>query len=161
MGSGKTTLGRLLAAQARAAFVDLDAHVEWLAQRSIAEVFERHGEHAFRDYELRALRDIVAAPPGRAVIATGGGVVENQTARDLVRGLGTIVWLRADPEASVQRLCPKSRAARPLLAANWRRRWARREPLYAALADHVVSTHPEPVEASLAVLVKLLRLATE
>jgi shikimate kinase len=99
------------------------------------------------------LRALAAAPPARAVIATGGGIVESEAAAALLRALGPVVWLRADPDAALQRLDAAARAARPLLAGGaWRGRWAQRQSRYAALADHVVSTHPESVETSLAAL---------
>ena len=97
------------------------------------------------------LEALVAGAPVRCIVATGGGAVELAAAPALLHGLGHVVWLRADPDACIARL-GAARAMRPLLDADWRARWERRAPLYAALADVIVDTHPVPFEASLAAL---------
>jgi shikimate kinase len=158
MGSGKSTLGPLLASRLEVPFVDLDAEIERRVACSIAELVERDGEPVFRRYELDVLQALGTEAPRPAVVATGGGIVELPNALQHLRALGQVVWLRADPEVSVGRLDATARAARPLLdpAGSWRRRWERREPLYRACADVVVGTHPETVGESLE---QLLRLA--
>jgi len=161
MGSGKTTLGRLLAAHADCAFIDLDTRIEAAAGCSIRELFEREGEPGFRARELAALTDLVTSPPLRAVVATGGGIVETDAAVPLLRRLGRVIWLRADPEAAAARAAAAG-ATRPLLQSDvWRARAAARAPRYAALAEHVVSTHPESVAASLAALVAVVDATVE
>jgi shikimate kinase len=156
MGSGKTTLGARLAARVGADFVDLDDAVEARAGTSIVEIFATRGEAAFRALELETLAALAASPPARCVVAAGGGIVETTAAHALLHQLGSIVWLRADPAACVLRLS-SGRAARPLLApgADWRVRWEQRAPLYRALADHIVSTHPDDPESSLTALAAL------
>jgi len=151
MGSGKSTLGLLVAVRLRAPFIDLDERVEAVAGCSVAEIFASEGESAFRRRELEALRALAASAPERAVISTGGGIVETAAAAPLVRGLGRVVWLRADPAACVDRV-GATRDGRPLLAGDWSARWDRRVSLYEAWADAVVSTHPESVNVSLAAL---------
>ena len=153
MGSGKTTLGRMLAAARGTPFVDLDAVVEAGAGASVADIFAREGEAGFRSRESAALAALAASAPEGCVLATGGGIVESQAAAATLRQFGRIVWLAADPEACVARL-GAGRAARPLLAepAAWRARWNKRENLYRDLADITVCTHPDTVEASLAAL---------
>jgi len=151
MGSGKSTLGALAAARCGVPFTDLDVEIERRAGTSVAAVFARDGEAGFRARELQALADLVPGRAPGAVLATGGGIVETAAALPLLRQWGRIVWLRADPVASVGRLGPAS-AGRPLLQGDWRARYEDRAARYAAWADAVVSTHPEPVEASLAAL---------
>lgn len=151
MGSGKSTLGALVAERCGVPFTDLDVEIERRAGCSVADVFAREGEPGFRARELQTLAEIVPAMPAAAVLATGGGIVETDAALPLLRQCGRIVWLRADPEASVRRL-GTARAGRPLLHGDWRTRYARRAARYAAWAEAVVSTHPEPVEESLAAL---------
>lgn len=153
MGSGKTTLGRRLAAQVGAEFVDLDRDIEALGGRAAGDVLRQDGEARFRALELVALEDVVQRAPVRCILATGGGIVETPAAPPLLRRFGTLVWLRADPEVCVARL-GAARASRPLLddGAGWRARWQRREPLYRALAQHVVDTHPQDESASLQAL---------
>lgn len=152
MGSGKSTLGALVAGRCGVPFMDLDTEIERRAGCTVAEVFAREGESGFRARELQVLGELVPALAGPAVLATGGGIVETDAALPLLRQAGRIVWLRADPEASVQRL-GASRAARPLLQADWRARYARRAARYAAWSDAAVSTHPDAVEASLVALI--------
>lgn len=150
MGAGKSTLGRRLAAQSGGDFVDLDEVIEQRSGCSVAELFASEGESGFRARELAALRDLAARRPRPAVVAVGGGIVETPGAAPLLRELGTIVWLAADPHVCVARL-GAARATRPLLAPGnaWQRRWEVRAPLYRALAAAVVSTHPEGIETSL------------
>jgi len=154
MGSGKSTLGALAAREVGVDFVDLDACIEARTGKSVARIFATEGEPAFRRHELDALRQL--DPPAGAIIATGGGIVETAAALPLMRALGRIVWLTADPDASVRRV-GASAAVRPLLAGDWRSRWSGRAPAYAEWADAWVSTYPEPVEASLAALLALWR----
>jgi shikimate kinase len=160
MGSGKSTLGARLAARLAVPFVDLDIEIAQRTGTSIVDLVGREGEAAFRRYELDALLEIVRMAPPACVIATGGGIVETPAAHAALRALGRIVWLRADPEASVSRL-GAARAERPFLASDvdWRERWRHREPLYLALADAVVSTHPETEDESLDALGERIRSA--
>lgn len=110
MGSGKTTVGTLLAQRLGYSFIDTDAVIEQVTQRSIPEVFAQDGEAAFREIETQVLGHVVSHV--RMVIATGGGLaaqVENW--RYLQHGV--VVWLDASPEILYQRL--QGDRTRPLL----------------------------------------------
>ena len=87
-GSGKSSVGRSLAKQWDARFVDLDAEIERTAGRSIAEIFRKEGEDGFREVEEAALRQ-AANDADRCVIACGGGIVLRGSNRDVLRQTGT------------------------------------------------------------------------
>jgi shikimate kinase len=111
MGSGKSSVGRALAARLGWDFVDSDAEIEARAGLSVARIFEREGEAGFRAREREALR---ALPARRCVIALGGGAVEAAENRAILADKGRLVWLDARPETLASRV--GDAADRPLLA---------------------------------------------
>lgn len=115
MGVGKSAVGRALARRLRRPFVDLDAAVERAAGASVAEVFARRGERAFRRLEARALA--AAARRSGVVVALGGGALLDRRGRALVAGTGVLVRLTCSRRELVRRLRP-GRAGRPLLAGG-------------------------------------------
>jgi XRE family transcriptional regulator, aerobic/anaerobic benzoate catabolism transcriptional regulator len=102
-GAGKSTLGRMLAEDLRVPFVELDRVVERMAGCDVGEIHSLYGAGAFRRYELRALEDTIAAH-GRAVIATGGGLVTEPSTYDLLLSRCFTVWLRASPDDHMKRV---------------------------------------------------------
>ncbi|MDA0654261.1 MAG: shikimate kinase [Proteobacteria bacterium] len=112
MGAGKTSIGRRLAARLGVPFVDADAEIEQAAGSSIADIFERHGEEAFRDGERRVIARLLDGPVH--VMATGGGAFLDEGTRELIRSRAISVWLRASLDTLAARL-EKSRTPRPLL----------------------------------------------
>ena len=111
MGTGKSSVGRMLAAQLRYEFVDTDELIEKRAGKSITRIFAEEGESAFRQME----RDVVAEMHGwdRRVIATGGGLAANE---ENLRGLkqhALVVCLWASPELIWERV--RKHSHRPLL----------------------------------------------
>ncbi len=159
MGSGKSTLGRRLAAALALDCIDLDAQLAAARGSSIASLLRSLGEARFRALELEVLRSLVESRPADCVVVTGGGVVESSAALPLLLQLGCVVWLRADPQACVERL-GAARAARPLLDdETWRERYRRREPLYRAAARHTIDTHPADEDTSLRALLALVAQA--
>lgn len=111
-GTGKTTVGRMLADRLGWAFADADHEVEARAGRSIASIFSEEGEAAFRDWEERVILDLAMRP--ETVVATGGGAVIRESNREAIRSAGFVAWLTADPETLARRISSRL-AARPAL----------------------------------------------
>ncbi len=151
MGSGKTTVGTLLARQLAWRFVDLDDRIEESAGLRISEFFERHGEPAFRALEAEQLRAVlgrVAETKESVVLALGGGTYAQPGAPEFLRAQGIpVIWL----DASIDSLL-----ARPLFRdeASFRTLHAQRVPSY-RLADYRVDSSADPA----LVVAEILRLA--
>lgn len=111
MAAGKTSVGRGLADRLGARFVDLDAEVERLAGRSVAEIFEDEGEARFRELEARATRAL--RPESGTVVAVGGGWMARPELRDAWPD-AVRVWLAVDAASAVARL-GAGIGSRPLL----------------------------------------------
>lgn len=148
-GTGKSTIGRLLAERQHRLLLDTDALIVASAGRSIESIFALEGEERFRDLEVIALRRALAAVP--CVVATGGGIVLRDENRGLLRERAFVVWLDAPTETLVRRLRDHSEL-RPLLAgdANARLEELRRvrAPLYAEVANlHIQTAGRSPAAA--------------
>lgn len=131
MGSGKSTVGPLLAARLRWRFVDADDVIEAETGVPISVYFARFGEADFRERECHTVARLAAED--RLVLALGGGAIETAATRDvLLRSPGTIlVHLEVALETTIKR-CGGTEGTRPVLAdrANLEARYARRLPLY-------------------------------
>lgn len=112
MGSGKTTVGRRLAARLGAPFMDLDQEIERRAGMTVREVFERQGEPAFRVMEAEALRGTLELPD--VVVATGGGTMVFEANYRLIRSNGLSVWLNPPFATIASRIGGRGKADRPL-----------------------------------------------
>src|SRR5262245_26081111 len=108
-GTGKTTVGRLLADKIGWAFADCDDFIEAAAGRSGADIFTVEGESGFRDRESAVLGQL--STQERTVIATGGGAVLRPSNRELLRKAGPVAWLTASPETIWNRLQSDSSTA--------------------------------------------------
>jgi shikimate kinase len=141
MACGKTAVGSALAARLGVRFVDLDREVEAAAGAAVATIFARRGEAAFRDLEHQALRRTSAVPS--AVVATGGGTMIAERNRELIRELGTSVWIDAGFDVILDRLSPRGRSKRPLFRDEDQARelYLERLPFY-RLADLRIEVAP-------------------
>jgi shikimate kinase len=145
MGAGKSCIGRRLAARLGQPFTDADAEIEAAAGCSIEEIFERHGEAAFRDGERRVIARLLRGP--RQVLATGGGAYMDPRTRAEVREHAISVWLRADLDLLHRRTA--RRDTRPLLKGGnpleiLNRLMTERYPVYAEADITVVSNDGPP-----------------
>jgi len=102
-GSGKSTVGRIVAERLGKSLLDSDALVEEACGKRIPEIFAQHGEKHFRVCEMNVLAQ-VASTEQTAVIATGGGIVAHPENRALMRARGVVVYLSVDPATALQRL---------------------------------------------------------
>jgi shikimate kinase len=140
MASGKTNVGKRVAARLGWPFADSDAEIVARTGRSVAEVFATDGEAAFRALEADVLADLVARRPA-SVVATGGGAVLRPDTRRLLHEQAIVIWLYATPGPLAHRI--KDDGSRPLLTDDVRgtldRLCAERDPLYREVAHHVVA----------------------
>jgi shikimate kinase len=158
-GTGKSTVGRILAERSGRAFLDCDREIEARSGRSIRRIFVESGELAFRDWEERALAELTAESRG-AILATGGGAVLREANRRRLRDYGFITWLTADAAELARRLEADGPglAERPALTAAGTLEeiahvLAARAPMYAALADAIIPTDGrDPCEVAGAIL---------
>ena len=151
MGVGKSSIGRRLGARLGIPFVDADAEIEKAAGMSIADIFSRHGEAAFRSGEARVIARLLNGGP--QVLATGGGAVMNAATRALIQERGVSIWLSAEFDLLLRRIS-KRKSERPLLqtedpAATLRALMEEREPIYAQ-ADLTVQSRDIPHDAVVA-----------
>lgn len=157
MGVGKSSIGRRLGARLGIPFVDADAEIERAAGMSIADIFTRHGEDAFRSGEARVIARLLNGGP--QVLATGGGAVMDPGTRALIGEKGVSIWLSAEFDLLLRRIS-KRKGERPLLqtgdpAATLRELLAAREPIYAQ-ADLTVQSRDVPHDAVVAEIVERL-----
>jgi shikimate kinase len=156
MGAGKTSIGRRLAQKLHVPFTDSDAEIEKAANETIAEIFARDGEAAFRTGERRIIARLLDGPV--QVLATGGGAFMDPMTRLRVRERGISVWLRADLDTLIERT--GRRQNRPLLAKGdprevLERLMAERYPIYAE-ADIIIDSLTGPSEATTQKLLTVL-----
>lgn len=152
MGSGKTTVGQLVAERLGLAFVDTDRLVERMVGLDIPTIFAHEGEAAFRAYETEALQQALQGSP--CVIATGGGLVTVEANWDMMASRALTVWLRIGFEVIRRRL--QGSVDRPLLHGDPTLQRAHalyqsREPLYRR-ADVWVDAGQTPIHVAKAVV---------
>lgn len=141
MGTGKSAVGELLAKRLKRPFVDLDRQIEKEAGRPVPQIFAEQGEEMFRKLEAQAVREV--ASKDSQVIATGGGVMLDDSNVEALKKNGLVVCLTAQPETILKRTLA-SLPSRPLLnSPNPKERveelLALRAPFYAK-ADKTIDT---------------------
>jgi shikimate kinase len=135
MGSGKTSVGRVLARRLGYRFEDMDHRIEERNGRTIADIFREDGEEAFRELEREEARVLVSLP--HRVVAAGGGAFTRAATRALLQEGALTVWLRCDLDRILARV--PADGSRPLAGNRdiMRALLAEREPSY-RMADVVV-----------------------
>jgi XRE family aerobic/anaerobic benzoate catabolism transcriptional regulator len=157
-GGGKSTLGRLIAADLKVPFIELDREIERHSGMGLAEMFELFGQETFRRMERAALEATLKSNP-RFVLATGGGLVTEPGTFELLLTSCLTVWVRAQPTEHMSRviaqgdlrpMADNARAMDDLMSIL-----ASREPLYAK-ADLTLDTAGKPAPRSARELLDLL-----
>ena len=146
MGSGKSTIGRLSAAQLDLEFVDLDTEIVRARGLPISEIFRRDGETVFRDLESATLEAILER--SRVLVATGGGVPEAEANRELLQSRCLTLFLHVSFEEAIRRV--SGDGGRPLLEMpreTLRQRFEDRQPLYASCGPRLDVDSGSVVEA--------------
>lgn len=141
MGSGKSTIGNIIARRLNREFEDSDHYIERRTGVDIARIFDVEGEQGFRDRETLALQELLSE--NNRVIATGGGSVLRSDNQQLLKQRGYIVFLDTSLKQQMQRLQRDKK--RPLLQtddprARLKALFKERRPIYLALADLVIKT---------------------
>ena len=141
MGAGKSSVGRCLQRRTGLPRCDTDEIVSSKFGLSISEIFSTDGEGRFREVEAQVL--VESAAGEATIIVTGGGIVLRKENIDLLKQLGTIVWLDADEETLFERASRRSN--RPLLQTEdprttFSEMLCARAPLYAKVADIRIDT---------------------
>lgn len=160
MGSGKSTVGPLIAARLGWRFVDVDDVIEAEAGAAIADIFASQGEGAFRDREHATIAQLAGSH--QLVMALGGGAIERQDTRDLLLNASDtmLVHLEVELKTTLER-CRGTEHTRPVLAdqANLAARYQRRLPLYrmAHVSVRVDDKTPEQVAEAILVIAGLNR----
>lgn len=149
MGSGKSKIGRLLAAKLGWTHHDTDEMISKQVGSSVADIIRTQGEAAFRQVEKNAVA--LVALSDRCVISTGGGVpLDASNMNELAKG-ATVVWLKISPEIALKRA--GNLKSRPLIdptnpVESIRKRMEERNPIYQRAAQHVIESdlmEPEQV----------------
>ena len=160
MGSGKTPVGRLLAARLGVALRDTDADVEARAGKPVSDIFVDDGEPVFRDLEREAVAAALAEHPG--VLALGGGAVMDPLTEQGLHG-HAVVFLDVQVVDAARRI--GLNRDRPLLLGNPRAQWLRimerRRPVYERVATAVVATDDRTPEQVADVVLDALGLKEE
>ena len=152
MGTGKSTVGRLLARRLEREWVDMDTLIEERQRMSINQIFARYGEPYFRQLEAELCRELAQAQG--LVIATGGGALVPEANLQALRQSGLVICFDCDPETVWQRIQLSDN--RPLLQqAQDEERFTRlanllqqRHAAYQRVPYHIEVTHRSPEEVA-------------
>jgi shikimate kinase len=146
MGTGKTTVGRIVAQRMGFALLDSDHEIERLRGKPVARIFAEEGEAVFRSLEREFIEQ--GHPPSRTVVACGGGLVTSPGLLELMQKKGVVICLQASIETILKRTAGNSN--RPLLnvedpEARLRELYAQREPIYRR-SGTLILTDARPLE---------------
>jgi shikimate kinase len=139
MGSGKSSIGKLLAQSCQMQFLDTDYEIEQNSKYDITTIFEKFGEEEFRNKETGLLENLSRVE--NHIIATGGGIILKQENIDIMKKMGLIVFLDINLQAQIKRV--KYRKHRPLLKntdleKKLKDLKSKRDPIYNTISDYII-----------------------
>lgn len=143
MGSGKSSVSRVLAKRTGLPLIDVDKHIEQTQGRKIKQIFAEEGEVGFRRIETQAMAALAFEP--KSIISCGGGIVGSAVNRAIVKALGTVVYLEVPCDEAVGRISDPS--TRPMLNGERpvQEIYDERLPLYRDVADITIDTSGKSV----------------
>ena len=157
MGSGKTTIGQLLAKRIGRPFIDSDHELEQRTGVSVATIFEIEGEAAFRTREASIIDELTQSEG--IVLGTGGGAILNAGSRTALHERGTVIYLHSTAETSYERV--RRNRDRPLLMVTdplmrLRQLYDARHPLYLETAHYTIESYRDRPTAVVAEIIQRL-----
>lgn len=157
MGSGKSSVGKVLAEKLQRDFIDMDDEIEGMANKTINDIFAEYGEEHFRELETSYLEKI--AMQKNKVIATGGGVVLKEENIELLKKIGTVVFLSTPLEKLIKNLTDDTQ--RPLLNVKDKEEVVgnllkKREEIYFNAASMIIQTKDKGINEVADEIIKLL-----
>ena len=160
MGSGKTTVGKLLAGELSLELKDTDAMIVSEQGRKIPNIFKEEGEPYFRDLEHKLLLKLYESGLKDTVLSTGGGLPMAESNRPLLKKIGTVIYLKGSPECLYERV--RDDKGRPLLDTDDRLARIRdmlkvRGPVYEDVADHIIETDDLSPDQVVKAIVNILK----
>ena len=153
MGSGKSTIGKLLSEKLGARFIDTDSYIEQKEGMTISEMFEKYGEDYFRQRELETCEALSQLQ--KTVISTGGGTLLREENLRALKKNGVVFLLNISSRTVLNRL--KNDTTRPLLQQEDKEKavkmmLTKRTPLYNRAADYVIDAEESPRKVCLKIL---------
>ena len=157
MGSGKTTLGKILSKKLDKHFYDSDQVIEEKLGVNVPMIFEYEGEAGFREREKDILKELVSKQ--NIVLATGGGIILSESNRDLLAKNGIVIYLKSNQKDLVLRM--KNDKTRPLLKNGnveliIKKLCQEREPLYEEIADFKIITKNKIIHEGVNEIVRII-----
>lgn len=155
MGSGKTSVSRVVAKRCGLPLVDVDAYIEQTQGRTIKQIFAEDGEQGFRRIETQAMAALAFEP--KSVISCGGGACGSAVNRGILKALGTVVYLKVPLQEAISRISDPS--TRPMLSGPRpvEEIYRERLPLYRDVADITINTAGKGVGANVSQVIGALR----
>ena len=162
MGSGKSTVGKVLAKQLAYLFLDTDREIEEKEHKTINKIFEEEGEHYFRKCETELLKNLEISSEN-CIISTGGGMPLMEQNGEILSKLGFVVYLSVQKDTVIKRL--KYDMTRPLLAGDHAEEKVAkllefRKPIYEYTAHMVIETDQKTIEEIVEEIIRNYKIMT-